>query len=69
VRGKHYAYRSEQAYVRWVSRFILHHGERHLLGVGGAEIEAFVTHLAMAGHVSASTQTQALCATLVLYQV
>jgi integrase len=34
-----------------------------------AEINAFLTHLAVEGKVSASTQTQALCALLFLYRM
>jgi site-specific recombinase XerD len=33
-----------------------------------AEINAFLTHLAVDGKVSASTQSQALCALLFLYR-
>lgn len=29
IRLKRYSIRTEQAYVQWVSRFILHHGKRH----------------------------------------
>lgn len=36
--------------------------------MGAAEIEAFLTHLAVAGKVSASTQNQALSALLFLYK-
>lgn len=68
LRTKHYAYRTEQAYVHWVRRFILHHGKRHPQEMGGPEIEAYLTDLAVAGRVSASTQTQALCAILFLYK-
>ncbi|MGB7950076.1 MAG: integron integrase [Candidatus Binatia bacterium] len=68
LRTKHYSYRTEQAYVHWVRRFILHHGKRHPKNMGGSEIEAFLTHLAVAGRVAASTQTQALCAILFLYK-
>ena len=68
LRTKHYAYRTEQAYVGWVRRFILFHDKRHPQEMGGAEIERFLTHLAVEGHVSASTQTQALCAILFLYK-
>ena len=35
--------------------------------MGALEIEAFLTHLAVDGQVSASTQNQALCALLFLY--
>jgi hypothetical protein len=47
LRTKHYSYRTEQAYVHWVRRFILHHGKRHPKDMGGSEIEAFLTHLAI----------------------
>ena len=68
LRAKHYAYRTEQAYVHWVRRFILHHGKRHPQEMDGAEIEVFLTHLAVEGRISASTQTQALCAILFLFK-
>jgi integrase len=67
IRTKHYALRTEEAYVNWVRRFILFHGKRHPKDMGGPEIEAFLTHLAVEGHVSASTQNQALSALLFLY--
>ena len=46
LRRKHYSYRTEQAYVRWIKRFILFHNKRHPKGMGIPEIEAFLTHLA-----------------------
>lgn len=66
LRAKHYSYRREQAYVYWVRRFILHHRKRQPEQMSGPEVEAFLTHLAVAGPVSASTQTQALCAIVFL---
>jgi len=54
--------------VQWIKRFILFHGKRHPQEMGSAEIEAFLTHLAVAGKVSASTQNQALSALLFLYK-
>jgi integron integrase len=68
VRLRHYSLRTEEAYVAWVRRFILYHGKRHPLEMGAAEINAFLTHLAVEGHVSASTQNQAFSALLFLYQ-
>ena len=59
IRTKHYSIRTEEAYVNWVRRFILFHGKRHPKDMGGQEIEAFLTHLAVEGHVSVSTQNQA----------
>src|SRR5262249_42091966 len=58
----------EEAYVDWIRRFILFHGKRHPLEMGALEINRFLTHLAVAGHVGASTQNQAFCALLFLYQ-
>ncbi|MEF8767696.1 integron integrase [Candidatus Accumulibacter contiguus] len=68
IRVKHYSIRTEQAYSEWVRRFILFHGKRHPREMGAKEVEAFLTHLAVAGRVSASTQNQAKSALLFLYQ-
>ena len=46
LRVKHYSYRTEQTYSRWVRKFILFHGKRHPADMGKPEIEAFLTHLA-----------------------
>ena len=45
----------------------MHHDKRHPRDLGAAEVEAFLTHLAVAGQVAASTQNQAKSATLFLY--
>jgi len=68
MRLKHYSYRTEQAYVDWIRRFILFHGKRHPQEMGAQEIEAFLTHLAVHENVAASTQNQALQAILFLYR-
>jgi len=68
IRIKHYSLRTETQYVQWIKRFILFHGKRHPQAMGAAEVEAFLTHLAVAGKVSASTQNQALSALLFLYK-
>ena len=68
LRTKHYAYRTEQSYVDWIRRFILFHNKRHPQEMREAEVEAFLTHLAVERHVSASTQNQALSAILFLYR-
>src|SRR5262245_27879748 len=67
-RLRHYSLRTEDCYVDWVRRFFLFHGKRHPLEMGAAEINAFLTHLAVDGHVAASTQNQAFSALLFLYQ-
>jgi integron integrase len=68
LRARHYSRRTEQAYCLWVRRFIRFHGLRHPADMGEGEINAFLTQLATEGHVSASTQTQALSAVLFLYR-
>jgi integron integrase len=68
LRVKHYSIRTEQAYVDWVRRFILFHGKRHPKDLGAAEVEAYLTHLAVRGRVSASTQNQAKSAILFLFR-
>lgn len=68
LRARHYSPRTEQAYCRWVLRFIRFHGLRHPAEMGEDEINAFLTHLAVEDHVSVSTQTQALSALLFLYR-
>jgi len=68
ARVQHYSIRTEDAYAHWIERFIRFHGIRHPETMGTVEVEAFLTSLAVDGHVSASTQNQALAALLFLYQ-
>lgn len=68
MRVQHYALRTEESYVNWIRRFILFQHKRHPAEMGGREIEEFLTHLAVRETVSASTQTQALCALVFLYK-
>jgi site-specific recombinase XerD len=68
LRSRHYSRRTEQSYCRWVRRFILFHHLRHPAEMGEAEVNAFLTYLAVERHVSVSTQTQALSALLFLYR-
>ncbi|HEY3568161.1 MAG TPA: integron integrase [Thermoanaerobaculia bacterium] len=68
LRVRHMSLRTEKAYLHWIRRYILFHGKRHPQEMGEAEINAFLTHLAVDGQVSASTQTQALCGLLFLYR-
>ena len=64
LRVKHYSIRTEQAYVEWIKRYIFFHDKHHPKELGGRDLEAFLTHLAVAGRVSASTQNQAKSALL-----
>ena len=68
IRTRHYSPRTEQAYVHWIRRYIFFHGVRHPADMGKQELNAFLSHLAVKEHVSASTQTQALSALVFLYR-
>jgi len=68
IRIKHYSYKTEKAYVEWAERFIRFHGIRHPAEMGRAEVESFLTHLAIEKQVSSSTQNQALHALLFMYE-
>lgn len=67
IRYRHYSYRTEEAYVGWVRRFVAFHERRHPRELGAAEIEAFLNHLANERNAAASTHNQALSALLFLY--
>ena len=64
LRTRHYSIRTEQTYIDWARRFILFHGKRHPRDMGAAEVEAFLSYLAVERKVSASTQNQAKAALL-----
>jgi len=68
IRARHYSLRTEEACVGWVRRFIHFHNKRHPAEMGESEISQFLTHLAVAENVAASTQNQALSGILFLYQ-
>jgi integron integrase len=68
LRRKHYSYRTEKTYLHWIRRFIYFHNKRHPRDMAEPEIAKFLTHLAVARRVSASTQNQALNAILFLYK-
>lgn len=68
MRMRHYSYQTEQTYLKWIRRFIGFHNIRNPSEMGAAEVEAFLSHLAVEGNVAASTQNQALAALLFLYR-
>lgn len=67
-RVKHYSLSTERTYVAWARKFVAWSGRRHPRNMGAAEVEAYLTHLAVEHGVSASTQNQALSALLFLYR-
>ena len=68
LRVNHYSLRTETAYLAWIRRFIEANGRRHPKSLGGPEVEAFLSRLAVDGGVASSTQNQALSALLFLYR-
>ena len=76
MRFRRYSPRTEEAYWHWIERFLRHHRRRDATGpeswrhpreMGTVEVRDFLTHLAVALNVSASTQNQALNALVFLY--
>jgi len=68
MRTRHLSLRTEQTYLGWIRRFIFFHHKRHPAEMGRAEVEAFLTDLAVEHQVAASTQNQALSSLLFLYK-
>ena len=68
LRSRHYSKRTEDTYVIWIRRYIFFHNVRHPADMAEAEVNQFLTHLAVKEKVSASTQNQALSALLFLYR-
>jgi hypothetical protein len=68
IRVKRYSIRTEKSYIPWVERYLDYHHDRDPRDMGPPEIEAFLSHLALALNVSASTQNQAVNALLFLYR-
>jgi len=73
MRLRHYSRRTEESYVGWYKRFVLWHKERagraiHPKDMGAAEVQAFLTHLAVNRDVASATQNQALNALIFLYR-
>jgi integron integrase len=68
IRLRHYSYRTEEAYVDWIRRFIVFNGMRHPSCMGATEVQQFLSHLAEQRAVAAATQAQALSALLFLYK-
>ena len=67
LRERRFSRRTEEAYVHWIRRYVIHHGRRHPRDLGETEVKAFLSALAVDDHVAASTQNQALAAITFLY--
>ncbi len=67
MRTRHLSRLTEEAYVRWIVRYVRFHGVRHPRTLGEKEMREFLSYLAADRNVAASTQSQALAALLFLY--
>jgi integron integrase len=70
LRLHHYSIHTERAYCAWIRRYVKYHNITGREGLRDSErkIEAFLTHLAVEGNVSPSTQNQAMNALVFLYK-
>jgi site-specific recombinase XerD len=68
IRTRHLSLATEKPYLQWIRRFVVFHHRRHPRELGAADVEAFLSDLAVKGRVAASTQNQAMQAVLFLYR-
>jgi integron integrase len=68
IRRRNYSYKTEQAYTRWIVRFVKFHGTVHPKELGDHQVEEFLNYLANTRMVAAGTQNQALAALVFLYK-
>ena len=57
---RRYSKRTVSAYLYWIRYFIVYHQKRHPSDMDGAEVERFLTYLAVERNVAAATQSVAL---------
>lgn len=67
IRVRHYSLSTEEAYVGWIKRYIKFHNLKHPKDMGTKEVSEFLTYLAVELNVAPSTQNQALCSVVFLY--
>jgi integron integrase len=68
IRTRHYSYRTEKSYLGWIRRFLVFYRSRDPATIGEHDVACYLSNLASARRVSASTQNQALNAVLFLYR-
>lgn len=64
---RRYSKRTVEAYLYWIRYYIVYSGKRHPAEMGAAEVERFLTYLAVERSVAAATQSVALNALAFLY--
>ena len=68
IRRLNYSYRTEKAYQNWTKRYIRFHDLQHPRDLSERHVIKYLSYLANERNVAASTQNQALCAILFLYE-
>ncbi len=68
MRARRYSRRTERSYLSWAKRFVEFHRLRHPEEMGEAEVEQYLSSLAVQARVSAATQNQAAAALMFLYR-
>jgi len=68
IRRRNYSYRTEQAYVNWIVKYIRYNNTIHPRELNDKHVENYLNYLANEKNVAASTQNQALSALVFLYK-
>jgi len=68
LRRRQMSPRTEETYVQWYRRYVLHFNKRHPREMGAGEITEFLTFLAREKHLGRSSQNQALNALVFFYR-
>ncbi|MDI7261587.1 MAG: integron integrase [Thermodesulfobacteriota bacterium] len=68
IRLRHFSLSTEKTYLGWIARFKTYLGDRLPNLLEADDVKKYLTHLALQGRVSASTQNQAFNALLFLYR-
>lgn len=68
MRTRHYASKTIQAYLSWITQFIVYHKMAHPSTLSEKHVEEFLTYLAVEQKVAAKTQALALNAIMFLYR-
>ena len=67
MRNNGLAYKTEKTYIHWIVRFIRFHNLKHPIEMGAAEVEQFLSHLALSRNIAQGTQRIALNSLAYLY--
>ncbi len=68
IRSKQLAYKTEKTYCRWVIDFIRFHNNSHPKDMGAAEVDAYLSSLALQRNVAVNTQKTALNALVFMFK-